>query len=158
MLSRRRIPIFDGHNDVLLRLWRRGVRPAVCCVLPNGSDLMELDQLKRRSFITLLGGVAAWPLAVRAQQVAKVARIGFLALGNASAWTERVEALRSGLRDLGYVEGNNILIEFRQVAAIRKHAAYSRAVTKSGLVQCRISVGPPSVVGQNENPPHSGLC
>jgi len=61
--------------------------------------------MRRREFIRLLGGAAAWPLAALAQQLAKVARIGFLALGNASAWTERVEALRSGLRDLGYVEG-----------------------------------------------------
>jgi putative tryptophan/tyrosine transport system substrate-binding protein len=69
--------------------------------------------IRRRAFITLLGGAAAWPLAARAQQAAKVARIGHLDLGPASARASRIEALRAGLRDLGYVEGKNIVIEFR---------------------------------------------
>src|SRR6516165_6020162 len=68
--------------------------------------------MKRREFIKLLScTAAAWPLTARAQQVAKV--IGFLGIGPASAWASRVEALRAGLRDLGYVEGKNIVIEFR---------------------------------------------
>jgi putative tryptophan/tyrosine transport system substrate-binding protein len=69
--------------------------------------------LGRREFITLLGGAAAWPLAARAQQGARVARIGHLDLGPAAARASRVEALRAGLRDLGWVEGKNIAIEFR---------------------------------------------
>jgi putative ABC transport system substrate-binding protein len=70
--------------------------------------------VKRREFITLIGGTAmTWPLAARAQQPGKVARIGFLDLGPASARSDRVEALRAGLRDLGYVEGKNIVFEFR---------------------------------------------
>jgi putative tryptophan/tyrosine transport system substrate-binding protein len=70
--------------------------------------------MRRREFITLLGGTAAaWPPAARAQQPAKVARIGYLSLGPASAWSSRVEALRVGLRDLGWIEGKNIVIEFR---------------------------------------------
>jgi putative tryptophan/tyrosine transport system substrate-binding protein len=69
---------------------------------------MQFGQLKRREFITLLGSAtAAWPLAARAQQAAKIPRIGFLGFG------ARVEALREGLRQLGYVEGKTIVIEFR---------------------------------------------
>jgi putative tryptophan/tyrosine transport system substrate-binding protein len=70
--------------------------------------------MRRREFIRLIGGAAiAWPLATRAQQPEKIAKIGYLDLGPASARADRVEALRKGLRDLGYVEGKNIAIEFR---------------------------------------------
>jgi putative ABC transport system substrate-binding protein len=71
------------------------------------------DLMRRREFITLLGGAVAWPLPLRAQQSAKVPRIGFLVFGPASAYAGRVEALRAGLRQLGYVEGKNIVIEFQ---------------------------------------------
>jgi putative ABC transport system substrate-binding protein len=70
--------------------------------------------MKRREFISLLGSAAvAWPLAARAQQPARVQKIGYLGFGPASAWATRVEALRAGLRDVGWVEGKNIVIEFR---------------------------------------------
>jgi ABC-type uncharacterized transport system substrate-binding protein len=70
--------------------------------------------MRRREFIRLIGGAAvAWPLAAPAQQLQKIAKIGYLDLGPASARVNRVEALRAGLRDLGYVEGKNIAIEFR---------------------------------------------
>ena len=70
--------------------------------------------MKRREFIALLGGAAAWPRCARAQQQsAKIARIGYLTFGTAAAAAPRVEAMRTGLRELGYVEGKNILIEFR---------------------------------------------
>jgi putative ABC transport system substrate-binding protein len=70
--------------------------------------------MRRREFITLLGGTAAaWPLAVRAQQPANIARIGFLGPASASNWADRLEAFRVSLRDLGYVEGQNIVIESR---------------------------------------------
>jgi putative ABC transport system substrate-binding protein len=74
---------------------------------------MQVDQLKRREFITLACGAAAWPLTAHAQQPTKIARIGFLGATSASSWATRVEAFRLGLRDLSYVEGKNILIEFR---------------------------------------------
>jgi putative tryptophan/tyrosine transport system substrate-binding protein len=69
--------------------------------------------MRRREFITLLGGAAAaWPLPARAQP-AKTARIGFLGLVSASSHAIRVAALRAGLRDLGWIEGRNLFIEFR---------------------------------------------
>jgi putative tryptophan/tyrosine transport system substrate-binding protein len=68
----------------------------------------------RRQFITLLGGAAAvWPLAARAQQAGKVHRIGFLGSATAAGSAKAVESLRTGLRELGYVDGTNIGFEFR---------------------------------------------
>jgi putative ABC transport system substrate-binding protein len=70
--------------------------------------------MKRREFITLLGGsAAAWPRVARAQQAAKIARIGFLGATSLSAVEDRLDRFRTGLRDLGYIEGQNILIDFR---------------------------------------------
>jgi putative tryptophan/tyrosine transport system substrate-binding protein len=69
--------------------------------------------MRRREFIAGLGGAAAWPLAARAEQPSKVARIGFLNVAPASAWADDVEAFQVGLHDLGYIEGKNIVIEFR---------------------------------------------
>jgi ABC-type uncharacterized transport system substrate-binding protein len=70
--------------------------------------------MRRREVIAGLAGVvASWPRVACAQQAGKVARIGFLGATFASSWANRMEAFRSGLRDLGYVEGKNILIESR---------------------------------------------
>ena len=70
--------------------------------------------MRRRELISLLGGAAAWPLAARAQQPsAKVFRIGFLGLLNAGSLPKRPEAFRAGLRDLGYQEGRDFVIEYR---------------------------------------------
>jgi ABC-type uncharacterized transport system substrate-binding protein len=68
--------------------------------------------MKRREFITLLGGAAAWPLAAQAQQ--KLARIGFLR--QAAPHEKQFEAFREGLRAAGYVEGQTIVIEQRYAA------------------------------------------
>jgi putative tryptophan/tyrosine transport system substrate-binding protein len=76
--------------------------------------------MRRRDFITIIAGAAAGgPLAARAQQ-AKVPTIGALVIGNINPeqfWRE----FRQGLRDLGYVEGQNIRFEFRSAVGGRRH-------------------------------------
>jgi putative ABC transport system substrate-binding protein len=70
--------------------------------------------VKRRDFMTLLGGAAAaWPLAARAQQPAKLPTIGFLGPNTRSAASEWVVALVQRLRELGWMEGRTITIEYR---------------------------------------------
>jgi putative tryptophan/tyrosine transport system substrate-binding protein len=70
--------------------------------------------MRRREFITLLGGVAvAWPLVARAQQQAKVRTIGFLGTSTRSAWSRNVASFGQRLRELGWTEGSNLAIEYR---------------------------------------------
>jgi putative ABC transport system substrate-binding protein len=68
--------------------------------------------MRRREFIALVGSAAVgWPVAASAQQPAKIARIGYLSINLAGS--PLIEAFRQGLRDLGYVEGCNVVIEYR---------------------------------------------
>ena len=84
--------------------------------------------MKRRAFITLLSGAAAWPVAARAQRSERMRRIGVLmglAAGDPEAQS-RVAAFESGLRELGWVKGRNLRIEYRWAGdgnVLRDHAA-----------------------------------
>ena len=69
--------------------------------------------MKRREFITLLGGAAAWPVAARAQQAGKLPTIGFLVAGTPTSHGQWVAAFVQRLRELGWIEGRTITIEYR---------------------------------------------
>ena len=86
--------------------------------------------MRRREFIVFAGtALFRWPLVARAQQQPKIARLGFLGFGAPAASTNRVEALRAGLRDLGYVEGKNLVIEFRWSGTVEQmHEAAAELV------------------------------
>jgi putative ABC transport system substrate-binding protein len=85
------------------------------CCQPGLGQQMQFDQLKRREFITLVGGsAAAWPFAARAQQPAgNIPKIGLLWPGVSTPPSPRMESFRKGLREQGYVDGRNVVIELR---------------------------------------------
>ena len=77
----------------------------------------------RREFITLLGGAAAWPLAARAQQPARLPTVGFLVAGTPSSHGRWVAAFVQRMRELGWVEGRTIAIEVRWAEGRTERAA-----------------------------------
>jgi putative ABC transport system substrate-binding protein len=95
--------------------------------------------MRRREFITLLGGAAAWPRAARAQQGERMRRIGLL-MGTADdrEGQARVTALKQGLQELGWTDGGNIQIETRfggaDAARIRAHAAELAALAPDVII------------------------
>jgi putative ABC transport system substrate-binding protein len=97
---------------------------------------MHFSQLKRREFITLFGGAAAaWPLAARAQQAERVRRIGVLTgfAEDDATGQNVVAAFRQRLAELGWVEGRNVRIEVRWVAAGVTDLMRARAVELAGF-------------------------
>jgi ABC-type uncharacterized transport system substrate-binding protein len=101
----------------------------LCCLSGSGQR-MQFDRLKRRSFITLLGGAAAgWPIAARAQQPERVRRVGVLVnlAANDPLGQARVAAFVQGLQAAGWSEGRNVRIDTRWAAAdpanYRKYSA-----------------------------------
>jgi ABC transporter substrate binding protein len=105
--------------------------------LPAWEERMQFGQLRRREFIMLLGGVAAWPLVARAQQGERVRRVGVLAGGTATGRTE-FAAFQQALEQLGWSEGRNLRIEYRwgagDAANTRKHVEQLVALAPDVIV------------------------
>src|SRR6476660_1874216 len=96
--------------------------------------------MRRREFITLVGGAAAWPMAARAQQNERVRRIGVLVASPAddAEWKARLAAFNDGLAQLGWIEGRNVRVDTRWATTnaddLRKQAAELVATTPDVLV------------------------
>ncbi len=108
------------HDEDPQRTWTTSTRrgAAIARALYMRSDIVGLGRswmtggrMKRREFIAILGSTAAWPLAVRAQQLKPV--IGFLIPTSSDMQSDRLRALRGGLKETGFVEGDNLAIEYR---------------------------------------------
>ena len=101
--------------------------------------------MKRRSFLTALGGAAAWPLIAKAQQPA-LPVIGFLSSGSPRAFARLTAAFREGLQTQGYVHGSNVWVEYRWA-----EGSYDRMAPLAGELLARhpatmVVYGPPNAV------------
>ena len=103
---------------------------------------MQLDHLKRREFITLLGGAAAaWPLAARAQQAQKLPTIGFLGGSTPSVDGHRVAGLLQRLRELGWIEGRTVAVEVRWAEGRTRALRRDRGRVGAAEGRCHCHVG-----------------
>jgi putative ABC transport system substrate-binding protein len=101
--------------------------------------------MDRRTFLAGTGAVLlAAPLAAEGQRAASVARIGFLGATSSSGWASRVEAFRLGLRDHGYVEGKNVIIEFRWADEHYERLPSLAAELVRLKVDCLVTYGTPA--------------
>ena len=110
---------------------------------------MQFDQLKRREFITLIGGAAAaWPLAARAQQPGKLPTVGVLGATSASAWSRWIAAFVQRLRELGWIEGRNLRVEYRWAEGSSERAAELAAEFVRLNVDVIVTGGLPAVAAK----------
>jgi ABC-type uncharacterized transport system substrate-binding protein len=107
---------------------------------------MQFDQLKRRDFITLLGGAAAWPLAARAQHVPKLPTIGFLGPATASFERASTDAFVQRLRELGWIENRTVAIEYRWAEGRDERFAQIAAEFVRLKVDVILTYGTPSIL------------
>ena len=128
--------------------------------------------MRRRAFIAGLGGAAAWPLSARGQQPKRVPRIGFLTTGSLELPETLVmtDAFRQGLRELGYVEGTNIIVDFKAAdSQIERFADQAKELvqlsvdvivasnTRAGLAARQATATIPIVVPVMGDPVKDGL-
>ena len=99
--------------------------------------------MRRRDFVTLLGGAAAWPVAARAQQPAKLPTIGFLGANRPSAQSEWTAAFVQRLRELGWIEGRTVAIEVRWADGRSERFAEIAAEFVRVKVDVIVTAGPP---------------
>jgi putative ABC transport system substrate-binding protein len=125
--------------------------------------------IRRRDLITLLGGAAAWPLAARAHEAA-MPIVGFVAGRSTEASARPAAALRKGLNETGYVEGQNVMVEYNwledkydRVPAVmadfvrRRVAVIATPLTVAALAAKAATTTTPIVFGVTENPVKLGL-
>jgi putative tryptophan/tyrosine transport system substrate-binding protein len=111
---------------------------------------MHFDRLRRREFITLLGGAAAtWPLAARAQQPGKLPTIGFLGAAP-SIESQRVAAFVQRLRELAWIDGRNLTIEYRWTEGRNERNAESAAEFVRLKVDVIVTVGTPPTLAAKQ--------
>src|SRR5262249_54686860 len=113
-----------------------------------------MPDMRRRAFITLLGGAAAWPLAARAQQRERMRRIGVLVGGLAAddpIWQARRNAFGQGLQERGWSDGRNMRVEYRwglgDPDRLRKYAAELLALAPDVI----LATGAPAVVSLQQS-------
>jgi len=132
---------------------------------------MQFDRLRRRDFIPLLGGIAAWPLTARAEQAPARQLIGFLSPLSTATGSKNLQAFRAGLREFGHVEGRDVMIELRFAegaperlpALAAELLALKPAVIIAGGPQAAVAVRnltkvAPVVMNSSENPIALGLA
>jgi putative ABC transport system substrate-binding protein len=106
--------------------------------------------MRRREFITMLGGAAAWPLAARAQQPSKTPTIGFLGSATSSLSSEWVAAFVKRLREHGWIEGRNVAIEYRWAEGRSERAAEIAAEFVRMKVDVIVTHSTPSVIATKQ--------
>jgi putative ABC transport system substrate-binding protein len=106
--------------------------------------------MRRREFITLLGGAATWPLAARAQQPGKPPAVGFLGSSTPSAMRQWVAAFVQRLRDLGWIEGRTIAIEYRWAESDSARAGEIAAEFVRLKVDLIVTSGTPQVLAAKQ--------